>query len=371
MKSARVNSIGQLAWAGAGFVLTIALLDAQALATWAERLEVGPGREQAVAAATALHTWVAPLGVDAVRRQGMAALALLGWSDDPAGLAEARARIVGPARTCATSELASKAAPRLPFHAPVAAGVPRLTPLTPLAAVAGGKPRVVALVGDSMMAVGLSDVLLQDAAGNPNLRVVKAFKSGTGLARPDVFDWTREYPAMIGDQEPDVILVAIGANDGQGFVEDGKVLAFGSEAWVKAYEQRTAAFLDLLTAHGARVVWVGLPPMKAEKFDEKTAVVNRIAYSVVSRNALASWWNPAALIGDEAGRFREFAELAGGKTVRIRQADGIHLSDEGAGLLAPPLMGWLNAPAPAVAAAPAAQPKARLPKAARRKGERG
>ena len=178
---------------------------------------------------------------------------------------------------------------------------------------------------------------------------------------------------MIGDQQPDVIFVAIGANDGQGFVENGQVLPFGSDAWVRVYQQRTAAFLNLLTEHGAKVVWAGLPPMKSPKYDEKTAVINRIAYTVVSQYPQATWWNPSPLIGDEAGAYREFATLAGGKTARVRAVDGIHLSDEGAALLAPSLMNWLNAPPPAVTAqlaAPAPQHKVKSSKPGRRKTDK-
>jgi hypothetical protein len=178
-----------------------------------------------------------------------------------------------------------------------------------------------------------------------------------------------EYPAMIGDQQPDVVLVAIGANDGQGFVENGQVLPFGSDAWVKVYQQRTAAFLNLLTQHGARVVWVGLPPMKSAKYDDKTAVINRIAYTVVSQYPQASWWNPSPWIADDAGRYREFTTLADGKTARIRAADGIHLSDEGAALLTPTLMNWLNSPPPATTAqliVPPAPPRSRPRRSVRR-----
>jgi uncharacterized protein len=213
-----------------------------------------------------------------------------------------------------------------------------------------------------MMAVGLSDVLLRQSAGNENLRVIKAFRSGTGLARPDVFDWMAEYPAMIGSNRPDAVIVAIGANDGQGFVEDGKVLAFGTDAWVSAYQRRIAAFLDLLTGDGAHVLWVGLPPMKSGQYNAKAAEINRIAYTVVSQYPQAAWWNPQSLVGDETGAYREFETTPDGRTTRLRQADGIHLSSEGAALLAPPLMNWLNASAPVRTAAlarpdTAAQPR--------------
>jgi hypothetical protein len=220
-----------------------------------------------------------------------------------------------------------------------------------------------------MMAVGLSDILLRETAADPNVRVIKAFRSGTGLARPDVFDWMQEYPAMIGSEHPDAVIVAIGANDGQGFVEDGKVLTFGSDAWMQVYQDRISAFLSLLTQDGATVVWVGLPPMKSAQYNEKAAVINRIAYTVVSRTPQATWWNPLPYIGDESGRYREFQTTPDGQTTRLRAPDGIHLSDDGAMLLSSALINWLNAaPPPATAQAPPTEtPKPRARKAFRRK----
>lgn len=107
-------------------------------------------------------------------------------------------------------------------------------------------------------------------------------------------------------------------------------------------QQRTAAFLNLLVQHGARVVGIGLPPMKSSKYEDKTELINRIAYTVVSQYPQASWWNPQQSIADNTGAYREFATLANGRTTRIRAVDGIHLSDEGAALLTPTLMNWLN-----------------------------
>jgi hypothetical protein len=237
-----------------------------------------------------------------------------------------------------------------------------------------GKPRVVALAGDSMMAVGLSATLLRQAAGNKNLRMVKVFRSGTGLARPEVFDWMDEYPAMLGAEKPDVVIVAIGANDGQGFVVDGKVMPYGSADWRKVYQERLAGYLAMVGAGGARVVWVGLPPMRLPIYDEKIAAINRIAYTVVSQSPQATWWNPVSYVGDPAGKFREFADLGNGKTMRLRAADGIHLSDEGAGLLTAVLMKWLDPPPPAASGAvqaiqapapPAIRPKRRARRAAK------
>ncbi len=375
MRATKYNSISQLAAVMAGFAVTILLLESGALLTWADRLDVGPARSGAVRVTAALHKSLQPLGVEQVRKDSLDGLDRLGWTDDPARLLAAREKsspsMAGSSSPCMAAGHPTK--PAVPKTvAPVVAGVPKITALKPLPPAAQGEMRVVALVGDSMMAVGLSDVLLRQTASDQNLRIVKAFRSGTGLARPDVFDWMQEYPAMIGDERPDAVIVAIGANDGQGFVEDGKTLAFGSEAWVKVYQQRTTDFLNLLSENGAHVVWVGLPPMKSGAYNDRAAEINRIAYTVVSQNPLATWWNPQPYIGDEAGGFRELEISPDGKTTRIRAADGIHLSDEGAALLAPALIGWLNPAPPPVTTAQATPQETPAVQASRhRRGARG
>lgn len=346
MQSARFNSVHQLAVVMAGFTLTILLLEANGLAQWAERLDVGPARQAAVTVTEAINRAVHPLGVEVIRSESLTGLARLGWSDDPASLAAARRSLLGDStRACSVAPMRSPLAPRPLAPVSVATPVPLQTALPPLPLVASGQTRTVVLVGDSMMAVGLSDVLLRATADDPHIRMIKAFRSGTGLARPDVFDWMQEYPAMLGDEHPDVIVVAIGANDGQGFVDRDKVLAFGSDAWVKVYQRRVAAFLGMLTQDGARVVWMGLPPMKSAQYNARIAEINRIAYAEVSEFPQAVWWNPAPYVGDAAGGYREFETAANGRSMRLRAPDGIHLSDDGAALFAPVLVKWLT-PAP-------------------------
>jgi lysophospholipase L1-like esterase len=385
-------SIRQLGMVVAGFVAAIVLLESGGLASWANHLEIGLLRTVAVPATGAVEKALCPLGVSGLRESALVNLARVGWTDDAALAAEAAnvprggaPRACGCATGASTARTASglaagsargnaKMAPgsrasfpnALGSESPLASDVPRMTALAPLPPVEPGKPRVVALAGDSMMAVGLSATLMRQAAGNPNLRIVKVFRSGTGLARPEVFNWQDEYPAMLGAEKPDVVIVAIGANDGQGFVVDGKVLPYGSDDWRKMYQERLAGYLAMVGAGGARVVWVGLPPMRVPVYDERIAAINRIAYTVVSQSPRATWWNPVSYVGDEAGKFREFVTLADGRTMRLRAGDGIHLSDEGAGLLTTVLLKWLDPPAPvascatpAAAAAPAARPKRR------------
>jgi hypothetical protein len=383
MRTSKANSLTQLAAVMVGFMLTILLLESEALFQWAQRLEVNKTALVAVQATGNLHRFLQPLNVEWVRRQGLADLDRLGWSDDPARLRAAQSALASaPLRVSPCTSLATTVSPSVPGgpgatlphveRIPLSQSTPRLTPLPQLPAITNGQPRVVALAGDSMMAVGLGNILLRQTAADPNVRVIKAFRSGTGLARPDVFDWMEEYPAMIGTERPDAVIVAIGANDGQGFIQDGKVLAYGSDAWVQVYQQRIAAFLTLLTQNGAAVVWVGLPPMRSNQYNEKATEINRVAYSVVSQTPHATWWNPLPYIGDESGAYREFQTAPDGRTTRLRGQDGIHLSDEGAMLITPLLISWLNAP-PQPTVAQAVAPKMQVVaarKASRKKARR-
>lgn len=349
-----------------GFIVVGALLECEGLAHWADGLEIGPLRTVAVPATVAVQKTVQPLGIGGARQGALNNLARVGWSDDLALIAEMEAPATPTSRLgtlaaktppgavpITTAKVDLPASPVRPAPGPSAVGaatpvvsdVPRSTELAPLPPVEAGKQRVVVLTGDSMMAVGLSAQLMREAAGDKNLHIVRAFRSGTGLARPEVFNWIDQYPAMLGTVKPDVVLVAIGANDGQGFVVDGKVLKCGSDDWIKVYQQRVADYLAMLEAGGARVVWVGLPPMKIPVYNEKIAMINRITYTVVSQSLQATWWNPASYVGDTSGAYREFITQNNGKTVRLRATDGIHLSDEGAGLMTPVLLRWLDPPA--------------------------
>lgn len=340
--------------AGVGaFVVLALVLESGGLVNWAQRLELGPERTVALPLVVVLHRGVGWMGMERLRRDALEELARIGWSDDPAAIAKAREgrRVVpvvpsaAPVTGIAAVPMKAKArvapTPRLPLK-PMVGDPPLLSVLPEIPGVKAGTKRMVALVGDSMMAVGLSSTLLREAPKYEDLVLVKEFKSGSGLARPEVFDWQTEYPAMLGAARPDVVIVAIGANDGQGFVEDGVTYSFGSAGWETIYERRVEAFLAMLEAGGATVVWVELPPMKSDAYDARIALVNRIDYAVVRASPQAVWYSTAGIVGDERGRFKDYGEVRGAMA-RLRKQDGIHLSDDGGALVAAKLLPWLAA----------------------------
>lgn len=379
-----IDSTRSLAWLLTSFVIVGVLLESGGLATWAERLDIGPLRSIAQPTTAALSERLRKLGIGELRPHVLAGLARLQRDEPPAAAPKLVADIQAPAH-CDTTAVHDSLAPNLltpgrsavqppwltAWSAPVVSRIagqhdsaaatasvgliggslPAAATLDALPPVPSGQTRTVALVGDSMMAVGLSDNLLRGIARHKELRAVRAFRAGTGLSRPDTFDWMQQYPQMLGESKPDAIIVAIGANDGQSFVQDGKVLEFGSDAWIAAYRDRLNHFVDLLTRDGAQVIWIGLPPMRIAKYDARMNLINRLAYDTVSQREHVTWWNAGTLIADPQGQFREYAQRPDGSSVRLRAGDGIHLSEDGAGLLAPPLLAWLDPPARAPAAA--------------------
>lgn len=351
----RKTTVGQVAIALSVFACCLLLVEAGGLEHWAAELELGPERDVAMPIVATVQDGLSSRWMERVRNFELRWLARVGWSDDPAAVSVSLPKPVSPGLPGAQqSEVATEVpvtATEIPLET-VASPMP--TPRTPVLPVVGDPPLVsklptlpagahtVALAGDSMMAVGLSSTVLRLAPKYKSLTLLKAFRSGTGLARPEVFDWRQEYPAMLGAAKPDVVVVAIGANDGQGFVEDGVTYMFGTAQWQERYQQRVQAFLSMLEAGGARVVWMGLPPMKNVGFDTKIALVNRIQYAVVKASAGAVWFSTAGLVGDSKGHFQDFGRV-GGQMARLRQPDGIHLSDDGAALVAAKLLPWLGA----------------------------
>ena len=350
----RSSTLAQLAAAMTAFVVCALLLESGGLYDWAQRLELGPLRSVTLPMTSGVHRIVAPLGLEHLRETSITTLARAGWSDDPAA-AEGATNASRDYPASVTLPVPSPTQPGVVPEAKLA--LPPATPRRPLLPMAGDPPllselpvlgasttpRIVALAGDSMMAVGLSATLLRQSPRYPGVHFVKAFKSGTGLARPEVFNWQQEYPAMLAGIHPDVVVVAIGANDGQGFVEDGVTYPFGGDGWKTIYQQRLAAYLQMVAQPGTQVIWLGLPPMKSDAYNARIALVNRIAYTVVQANPQATWFSTAGLIGENDGSFRDFGDI-GGKTTRLRASDGIHFSDEGATLVTDRLMSWLAAP---------------------------
>ncbi|MES2742096.1 MAG: DUF459 domain-containing protein [Pseudomonadota bacterium] len=351
-------------------------LEAEGIHTWAQRLGVGALRERALPITATLLEWTHPWHGERPRglllgAKSALAPAMLARLDDLAAPG-AQALGAGHAASPSVADHAAPAGPAPGQASGIAAAPPALpravtpapfaTASEPLPATGDGAtigpapapmPRApstwpadgidVALAGDSMMAVGLAPTLKRWFAGQKNVHVIGAYRSGTGLSRPEVFDWITEYPRMLGKARPALVICSMGANDAQNVQVGKTVLQFDTPEWDAFFRARLSAYLDVLTREKPQVLWVGMPDMRSPAFSKKMGHLNALLKTTLARYPNTTWLDPQAAMAGSPRRhgFQQFRAQQGGKLVKVRADDGIHLTDDGALYLLDPIRTWM------------------------------
>lgn len=348
----RSTSITDVIRALASALLVALLLEATGLVIWAERLEVGALRDVAQPVTQTWQRIVTELHLDAPRRLALDlrerwSVAFMPVAEDVPTVENAppTATPLPSPSAVAVTELAE---PKLETVADPDQKISASTEVAEPRAVA---PVVVpsmqvALVGDSMMAVGLAPVLRRNITRENGARLVRAYRSGTGLGRPDVFNWPAQYPQLLGAARPELVICAIGANDAQNFQVDRTVYSFGTPAWKQMYAERVREFAKLLTRDGARVLWIGMPVMRESGFARRMTSLNGLVKEVLAEFPQITWVDPNPYIAGSGGSFEQYRQDQRGKLVRLRADDGIHLSEDGAAYLLPAIYSWMQRVSP-------------------------
>lgn len=225
---------------------------------------------------------------------------------------------------------------RIWLHGLAAAAGAALLPRPARAAEAAGEPAPlrVLIVGDSMIA-GAVGLFLEN-----NLRKVHGYevrrkgKSSTGLARPDFFSWPKEAQKQVDEFAPDAAIVMFGGNDVQGLrMPDKGWITWSEPEWPEEYARRVNAFADIVAPGGKPLFWIGMPVMRPEKFHVRVQRVNTIYRAEMAIRPGAEFIDIWRLLADEDGAYTDRLDadgVPGGKKVRVRAGDGIHLSVAGA-----------------------------------------
>ena len=325
MRHSRVSGIGDirsLAAALASLVVTGLCLSASAIESWAHRLPVNEGSSAREAFIHLTAGWA-----DTVRPSGLLAprQAVMDWRVGSSDAAQGTAGLVAVSAAPAAAKATDARQP--PEAADLKAGAPAVPPR-----IEGAQ---VALVGDSIMAVGLGPNLARELRAAGARQSIRAYRSGAGLARPDYFNWMVEYPRLTAGAKPDLIICAIGANDAQGFQVGDKVYKFGQPAWIEAYLGRVESFLDMMQGQDITVYWLLMPRMRSPTFDNKMQMLNDLVVKRFSGRPRLHFIESDPILVDSSGaRYLEYVTDAGGKLGRIRAEDGIHLTDLGGKRLA-------------------------------------
>jgi uncharacterized protein len=159
------------------------------------------------------------------------------------------------------------------------------------------------------------------------------YQLGTGLIRPDYFNWPEHFAKdVLPNQDPDVVVAMFGANDDQNLESDGRVIPKYSAEWYSEYRRRVGATMDLLESpdNDRLVVWVGAVPAGPGSNISNMDVLNYIYWSEARTRPWVSYVDTFAMLGGPDQQFAKDVLFADGKTRGPYQKDNLHLSTWGA-----------------------------------------
>lgn len=237
-----------------------------------------------------------------------------------------------PARVCARAQGARVCAPvrgrKARFELPRAARwrlTARRSEPTHVRARPAPGPLTVLATGDSM--IQYVDFELDDRL--PRHRVVSDAHISTGLSKPFMFNWPAHARKQVRRLHPEVTVMFIGANDGFPF---GDTACCGG-AWRRAYARRVRDMIRTYRQRGAgRVYWCLLPAPRGGDFRRVFVAVNAaIRRAARKEPGIRVVDLPATFTPGYA--FRQSITYEG-RTVSVRQDDGVHLNPAGAAIAA-------------------------------------
>jgi hypothetical protein len=199
-------------------------------------------------------------------------------------------------------------------------------------------PLKVWLAGDSLMG-NISESFVEKAASTPLISATNDFQIGTGLARPDVYNWPAEVAKEMATVNPDVVIFIFGANDDQDMVSNGHRFVLQSPAWQQEYGRRVNEILGETATGTRQVIWLGIPAVRRPRLNQTKDLINQAVKAAVAAHPDVTYLDLGTLLDGPGNSFTTYLTNASGQSVAVRDSDGIHLTLAGAGLVTPVLLG--------------------------------
>ena len=183
------------------------------------------------------------------------------------------------------------------------------------------------VVGD-FEADGIAWGLDQTYASEPKIAIVDDANTNSGLVRDDVYDWNAELPKLLNQEKPDIVVVALGANDRQNMKIGNTRAPPHTDPWEQAYTQRIKSLADTLKVYGRPFFWAGAPPMRQSASSRDMTYLNGFFDSAVSEagGTFVDIWNGFT---DDNGAYISSGPDVDGQLRALRAGDGINFTRAG------------------------------------------
>ena len=186
----------------------------------------------------------------------------------------------------------------------------------------------IAVVGDSLASLTAGG-LTEAFADKPEIAVVDKSNDASGLVRADYFDWPKAANDLAtGKSHIDFVVAMFGINDLQAMRDGADNLDPLSDRWKAAYTARIDAVLAPFQAANIPVAWVGMPPMRTDRFSADIVKLNEIDRTEVEKLGVKyiDIWDAFA---DQNVQYDASGPNVDGQIVKLRGPDGIHFTQPG------------------------------------------
>lgn len=187
--------------------------------------------------------------------------------------------------------------------------------------------RRVLVVGD-FLANGMGDELVKTFATSPAIAVDVRANGSSGLVRADYYDWLSNLPNFIQEVKPAAVVIMLGSNDRQLMMIGDMREKYGTDLWFKEYERRIDALATIVSKQKIPLLWVGLPAFQSPSLTTDFVGFNRLYRSHTEKHGgeFVDVWDGFV---DEAGKFIITGYDVNGQQARLREADGIGMTQAG------------------------------------------
>ena len=196
----------------------------------------------------------------------------------------------------------------------------------------------VVFIGDSMMK--MLGKGMEKSFKAKKVAPAESFSSlGSGLARPSVFNWPAKAKELCERVKPKTAFISLGTNDRQNLeCRTGGMAAAGTGEWRAEYKLRIEELLDVLYTNGVtHVVWMLTPPMKSDVNEQHAQLVAGIVAEIAGEEKYRDRfhrYDMGKVLTIRPGRYTQTIISKTGAAVAVRDTDGIHLSFQGAKIVA-------------------------------------
>lgn len=199
------------------------------------------------------------------------------------------------------------------------------------------------VTGDSLSTPLDAEVARRIARSGGATRTIRDPRLGTALSQSDLVDWGKLSASQLRRDKPNATVMFIGANEGFPMRVAGRDVQCCGRAWSAEYARRVRQLMKTYRGSGAsRVYWLLLPAPRDPERQKIARSVNAAIQVAAQPFRAQVRVIDLGVVFTPGGRYRAAMSVDGRQQI-VRESDGVHLNQTGAGIAADRVIDLLRA----------------------------